>query len=32
MQLLERVFKLTEHKTNVRTELVAGLKIGRAHV
>jgi AGZA family xanthine/uracil permease-like MFS transporter len=25
MQILERVFRLTEHKTNVRTEIVAGL-------
>jgi AGZA family xanthine/uracil permease-like MFS transporter len=25
MELLERVFKLTEHKTDVRTEVVAGL-------
>ena len=30
--LLERLFKLSEHNTDVKTEVLAGIKIGRAHV
>lgn len=29
---MDKLFKLKEHGTDVRTEVLAGLKIGRAHV
>ena len=30
--MLEKFFKLKENSTNVKTEVMAGIKIGRAHV